>query len=112
LLGFLSLEHRMLVASVGMRLKWAREAAELSRKDVADRVHRSVYTIAGYELGRIDPPLPILLNLASLYGVEVADLVPRQQGDLQRHIEAVVATAPLLSQEQRDRLALLLRGAA
>ncbi|MEV6258102.1 helix-turn-helix transcriptional regulator [Nocardia sp. NPDC051911] len=60
-------------ASVGMRIKWLRERAGMSRPVLAGLVGRSAEWIKAIESGRLQPPkLPMLLKIAQ--ALEVKDL--------------------------------------
>ena len=61
----------------GSRLADARQAAGLRREAVAVAVDRSLPTIVGYELGRVDPPASIVARLADAVGVAAGDLYER-----------------------------------
>lgn len=89
------------------RLKAARLSANLTREVVAATIGRTQPTIVAYEVGRATPPLQILERLADLYGVTVAELTTGEPLD---PVADVVAAWPTMTQEQRDRLAQLLRG--
>jgi transcriptional regulator with XRE-family HTH domain len=59
---------------VGERLRSRRMAAGKSREQLAVDVGRSLYSIAGYELGHIDPPASIVAALADSLGCSPGDL--------------------------------------
>jgi transcriptional regulator with XRE-family HTH domain len=61
----------------GARLADARQAAGLRREAVAVAVDRSLPTIVGYELGRIDPPASVVGRLADAVGCAPGDLYER-----------------------------------
>lgn len=56
-------------AGVGMRLKAAREAADLTQDAVASRFSINKATVSAWETGRGDPGITRLRDLAKLYGV-------------------------------------------
>jgi transcriptional regulator with XRE-family HTH domain len=57
------------------RLTAARVNADLSREIVATTIDRSWSTLAGYERGKTVPPVPVLIQLADLYGVPAGQLL-------------------------------------
>ncbi|MGI8310352.1 helix-turn-helix domain-containing protein [Saccharopolyspora hattusasensis] len=61
-------------------LRSAREAAGLSREQVAIHIGRSWQAVRGYERGMWTPPLDRLQALAALYGVTLDDLVNGKPG--------------------------------
>jgi len=63
-------------SQLGRSLKEARQRAGLSREQSAVAVGRSLYSVAAYELDKVDPPLSVLHDLAAVYGVPVAALFP------------------------------------
>lgn len=61
---------------LGLRLKQAREAAQLSQGRAASKAEIDVGTLSKYELGKVrEPALPKIHRLALLYGVRVEWLV-------------------------------------
>jgi transcriptional regulator with XRE-family HTH domain len=56
-------------------LERARLAAGLTLADVAAAVTRDVQSVRRWESGRTQPPQAVLLRLARLYAVPVAELV-------------------------------------
>lgn len=59
----------------GERLRKARVTAGVSPEQVAIAVGRSAFTIHGYELGRIEPPIHVLAKIATLCGTTVGDIL-------------------------------------
>ena len=58
------------------KLKQVRTKARLSQSEIAKKVGvRNRSSIAGYETGEREPPLPVLLKYARLAGVHVDDLI-------------------------------------
>ena len=58
------------------KLKQVRTKAGLSQSEIAKKVGvRNRSSIAGYETGEREPPLPVLLKYARLAGVHVDDLI-------------------------------------
>lgn len=55
-------------------LKRRRLLAGLKAEAVAIAVDRTKETIVSYELGRVVPPMPVLLTLCDLYGCDPADV--------------------------------------
>lgn len=55
----------------GQRLREERMAAGLSAEQLAQRVHRSLYSIVGYERGTARPSVPVLGALAAELGCPV-----------------------------------------
>jgi len=59
----------------GQRLRESRLAAGLTVEAAALAVQRTAYTINSYELGRVEPPVHILVALSALYGVGVEGIL-------------------------------------
>lgn len=57
------------------RLAAARRGAGLSREQAALAIGRSWSSLAGYERGVNTPPVPVLVDLAALYGTTVSALL-------------------------------------
>lgn len=53
------------------RLKYARETAEMSQREVARTIGISQAMICQYETGKSEPPIEMIGKLANLYGVSV-----------------------------------------
>ena len=60
--------------AAGSRLRAAREAATLSVEEVAVETARSAQAVGAWERGQNRPPDAVLLRLARLYGVELAEI--------------------------------------
>jgi transcriptional regulator with XRE-family HTH domain len=58
----------------GRLLRQQRTARGLRREQVALAVDRSVYSVAGYETNRIDPPARVVAALAELLDLAESDL--------------------------------------
>jgi transcriptional regulator with XRE-family HTH domain len=63
-------------AAFGRRVRGAREYAEMTQQEVADRVGRSREWVANVESGRHDVPLHMGIALAGALVVPLDDLVP------------------------------------
>lgn len=61
----------------GRRAQLAREAADKSRRCVADEIGRTYYTVVNYELGRSEVPDEIVPRYAKALGADPADLYER-----------------------------------
>ena len=59
----------------GTRKRAARAAAGLSVEQAAIHDGRTAYTVAGYETGKIEPPIHVLASLVSLYGTTLGALL-------------------------------------
>ncbi|HEX4102336.1 MAG TPA: helix-turn-helix transcriptional regulator [Pseudonocardiaceae bacterium] len=59
----------------GGRLKYYRESAGLSREHVGVHLNRGTGSIRDWELNRRVPRYVLLVQLANLYGVPVAELI-------------------------------------
>ncbi|MGH3936441.1 MAG: helix-turn-helix domain-containing protein [Pseudonocardiaceae bacterium] len=68
---------------LGSVLRYHREKAELRREHVAVYLGRSVQAVTDWERNRRAPRLVLIVELARLYGVDVAELataeVPRRE---------------------------------
>ena len=58
----------------GDSLRAIRVNADVRAEQLALDVGRSVYTIAGYELGTITPPSDVVGKIADRFGVSIDDL--------------------------------------
>jgi DNA-binding XRE family transcriptional regulator len=59
-------------------LRRARRDARLTLEQAGAAVGKHWLSVQRYEVGRVDPPLPVLVSLAAVYGVHPGDLfVPR-----------------------------------
>jgi transcriptional regulator with XRE-family HTH domain len=99
--------------SYGAQLEHARLAAGLTVEQVAEyrRVHPT--TIRRYETEDTVPTLDTLEDLAELYGVPVTQLYnPDDPTDpvtaLEARLDAIVATAPPLSEDTKRQIQILL----
>lgn len=63
---------------LGPRLQGAREAAGLSREQLAVMIDKSWATVRAYELGNATPPLNVLMRLAVALDVTVSELLDEQ----------------------------------
>ena len=59
----------------GERLRQARIAARKTPEEVAVAVGRSAVSISGYELGKIEPPIHVLAEIAAVCGVTLGDIL-------------------------------------
>jgi transcriptional regulator with XRE-family HTH domain len=64
---------------LGCRIQDARQAAGLSREQVAVDVGKSWATIRAYELGTATPPVYVLVDIAQLVGRSIDDLLRDEQ---------------------------------
>lgn len=55
----------------GPSLRAARIAAGMSVEQVAISVGRTAYSISGYERGKIEPPLHVLVQMCEMFGTTV-----------------------------------------
>lgn len=62
-------------SDTGGRLKYYRESAGLSREHVGVHLNRGTGSIRDWELNRRVPRYVLLVQLAHLYGVPVAELI-------------------------------------
>ncbi len=56
----------------GRRMREARIASGHKAEEIALEVGKSVFTVQGYELGRVMPPADVIGDIASAIGVSVA----------------------------------------
>ena len=54
-----------------MRIKYLRENAKMTQKDLAQKIGTSVSNVSKYELGQIEPNIEMLTTIASTFGVSV-----------------------------------------
>ncbi len=62
-------------SDTGGRLKYYRESAGLSREHVGVHLNRGTGSVRDWELNRRVPRYVLLVQLAHLYGVPVAELI-------------------------------------
>jgi transcriptional regulator with XRE-family HTH domain len=62
-------------SDTGGRLKYYRESAGLSREHVGVHLNRCAGSVRDWELNRRVPKYVVLVQLAHLYGVPVAELI-------------------------------------
>ena len=61
--------------NVGATIKQLRESNGFTQQQLADYLGIGRVTLTHYETGQRKPPLPLLEKLATLYGLELADLL-------------------------------------
>ena len=97
------------------RLRNIRRRKGFTVEAVAEKILRGPNTYRDYEAGRALPSEIVLARLATLFNVEVNQLydpcdrddpIMRKRFDF----DALTANAPLLTPEQRDRLAAIAKG--
>ena len=57
--------------TIGLNLRKAREAKELSMREVADKLDITTYRLKSYEQGKFSTPLPVLEQFADIYGLDL-----------------------------------------
>lgn len=62
----------------GPSLRRARIAEGLRPEQLALSIERSVYSIHGYELGRICPPVDVLANIADILHCDINDFLAEE----------------------------------
>ena len=62
------------MSQLGDYLRYARRAARLTQREMADRVGVHIITYADYENGRIEPSLPVAWKISRILGVSVEDM--------------------------------------
>ncbi|MBS3753382.1 MAG: helix-turn-helix domain-containing protein [Anaerolineales bacterium] len=60
--------------TIGLNLRKAREAKELSMREVADKLDITTYRLKSYEKGKFSTPLPVLEQFAEIYGLDLDEL--------------------------------------
>ena len=90
----------------GLLLKQLRIKKGYSQKQVAERIHRSRTSISQYESNEKLPPLPVLVDLASLFNVSLDYLVGLEK---KKHVlvddftERQITVMETLAEEFRDK---------
>lgn len=69
---------------VQITLEAARRNVGLTQKEVAEKVHRHQQTISKYEEDSTKIPLDLLMELSSLYGVELNNIFLGKKYELKR----------------------------
>jgi len=62
---------------LGENLKRLREERQLTQKDIASHIHKSVQAYSQYELDKREPDLDTLIKIADFYQVSLDDIVGR-----------------------------------
>jgi transcriptional regulator with XRE-family HTH domain len=73
--------YKALASRVGARVFALRQQQKLRLIDVADRAGLSKAYLSQIETGKRVPSLALLLSLAEVLGVKIADLVARTDGE-------------------------------
>lgn len=69
--------------AVAERLNQLRKSKGLYQKEVASRIGVNVITLSGYEIGKSEPPLEVLVRLADLYSVSLDYLMCRTDAKIE-----------------------------
>ena len=64
-------------AKVAERLQQLRKESGLTQKEVADKTGINMITLSGYEIGKNEPNMEALVQLANVYNVSLDDLLCR-----------------------------------
>jgi transcriptional regulator with XRE-family HTH domain len=97
-------------AEFGANLKRARERAELTQKELADRVLLPRTSVTNIEHGRQRIALHQLVQFAEALGVEPLELLPEDELNLDELVAETGGEALPADQEQRQFIASVLRG--
>ena len=70
-------------AEIGVRIKAARRAANLSQTELAKRLDKTMRTIQKYESGEIEPSIAMINAIAKVLDVSPADLIGYRKPEIQ-----------------------------
>ena len=95
--------------SIGAAVRAARQTAELTQEELADRVGRHADTISLIERGRTLPTLDLFVDLAKALEVPISDMLPDQlNNEISRKRSKLEAEIlQLLRQTPEPRLAFV-----
>jgi transcriptional regulator with XRE-family HTH domain len=77
-----------LLDEISIRLKTARESANLSRKEVSEKLNISVNTVGQYETAKREPPFVMLIKMAKLYNANLDFLLTGEMPPDEKDIKA------------------------
>ena len=80
-------ELRSRAETIGKILKFLRKESGLLQKDVAQRIGIAQQTYAGYESGRHEPSIELMIRLANMYRVTLDYITGRNIEPMQEHEE-------------------------
>lgn len=87
------------------KLKTLRELADMSQRELADRLGLSTVMISQYENGKKMPSRETLTKIATVFGTSVSDLLGESQDDeLPEEIIILNRAAKKMSPENRQKL--------
>jgi transcriptional regulator with XRE-family HTH domain len=81
-----------------------RVAAGFKHEHVALATNRSTGAVFAWESGRMQPRMPIIVRLAELYGVELDDLIVRDDDDERMEIIRAACVASRRAQGLPDQI--------
>jgi transcriptional regulator with XRE-family HTH domain len=79
------IEEGVMMMSLGLRLKEARQKKKLSQREVAKKIGVSISTLSGYEIEYRDPSTETLTEMAKLYEVSVEWLLTGKVDNLDEY---------------------------
>ena len=69
-------------STIGANLAFARKYSNMTLETLAEACGKTKQTVAKYESGQLTPPITVLINLAHELGLEVEDLLRKDQAEL------------------------------
>lgn len=79
------------MADVGKNIKKIRKEKNLTQDELAERLHCTRQTVSNYENGKSEPGIDLLIEIASVLGVEINDLIYGLKKKEDRHKQKVTA---------------------
>lgn len=90
-----------------MRIRELREEAQMTQKQLADRISNMQRNVSNWEQGVSEPDLQTVVAIADIFNVSLDELFGREQADIQVRDNAdnkLVAAVRRLSSEQKSAL--------
>jgi transcriptional regulator with XRE-family HTH domain len=88
-----SQERHATASEIGLRLRWARQVQELSRKQLANLAGVDLSTIKYLETGRRAPSIFLLMSLTHILGIDANYLLAAQTHGLHEELRAKLLSA-------------------
>lgn len=90
-----------------MRIRELREEAQMTQKQLADRISNMQRNVSNWEQGVSEPDLQTVVAIADIFNVSLDELFGREQTDIQVRDNAeskLIAAVRRLSSEQKSAL--------
>lgn len=90
-----------------LRIRELREEAQMTQKQLADRISNMQRNVSNWEQGVSEPDLQTVVAIADIFNVSLDELFGREQTDIQARDNAeskLIAAVRRLSSEQKSAL--------